>query len=154
MRWAIGPAAGGKKYRLMFLTPEELKSHMYAHIVEEITEGDEQIVLQAIEAAVEEVRSYLRPRYDTDRIFAAEGSERNALVLENTKIVTVWNLIKLSNVETIYEIWKERYDRVIKYLEGVAAGTRTPSLPLLTDEKGEVRIKMRCGYNPKFRHSF
>lgn len=87
----------------MYLTPEELKSHMYAHIVEEITEGDEQIVLQAIEAAVEEVRSYLRPRYDTDRIFAAEGSERNALVLENTKIVTVWNLIKLSNVETIYE---------------------------------------------------
>ena len=86
--------------------------------------------------------------------FAAEGSERNALVLENTKIVTVWNLIKLSNVETIYEIWKERYDRVIKYLEGVAAGTRTPSLPLLTDEKGEVRIKMRCGSNPKFRHSF
>ena len=136
MRWAAGPAAGGKINRTMYLTPEELKSHMYAHIVEEITEGDEQIVLQAIEAAVEEVRSYLR------------------LVLENTKIVTVWNLIKLSNVETIYEIWKERYDRVIKYLEGVAAGTRTPSLPLLTDEKGEVRIKMRCGSNPKFRHSF
>ena len=147
MRWAIGPAAGGKINRTMYLTPEELKSHMYAHIVEEITEGDEQIVLQAIEAAVEEVRSYLR-------LFAAEGSERNALVLENTKIVTVWNLIKLSNVETIYEIWKERYDRVIKYLEGVAAGTRTPSLPLLTDEKGEVRIKMRCGSNSKFRHSF
>lgn len=154
MRWAIGPAVGGKINRTMYLTPEELKSHMYAHIVEEITEDDEQIVLQAIEAAVEEVRSYLRPRYDTDRIFAAEGSERNALVLENTKIITVWNLIKLSNVETIYEIWKERYDRVIKYLEGVAAGTRTPSLPLLTDEKGEVRIKMRCGSNPKFRHSF
>ncbi len=93
MRWASGPAAGGKINRTMYLTPEELKSHMYAHIVEEITEGDEQIVLQAIEAAVEEVRSYLRPRYDTDRIFAAEGSERNALVLENTKIVTVWNLI-------------------------------------------------------------
>ena len=66
--WAVGPAAGGKINRTMYLTPEELKSHMYAHIVEEITEGDEQIVLQAIEAAVEEVRSYLRPRYDTDRI--------------------------------------------------------------------------------------
>lgn len=138
----------------MFLTPEELKSHMYAHIVGEISEGDEQIVLQAIEAAIEEVRSYLRPRYDTDRIFSAEGPGRNALVLENTKVVTVWNLIKLSNVETIYEVWKERYDRVIKYLEGVAEGTRTPNLPPLTDEKGEVKIKMRCGSNPKFRHSF
>ena len=38
MRWAIGPAVGGKINRTM-----------YAHIVEEITEGDEQIVLQAIE---------------------------------------------------------------------------------------------------------
>ena len=33
---------------------------MYAHIVNEITEGDTQIVLQAIDAAIEEVRSYLR----------------------------------------------------------------------------------------------
>ena len=33
--------------------------------------------------------------------------------------------------------------RVIKYLEGVAPRGRTPSPPLLTDEKGEVRIKMR-----------
>nr|DAP70161.1 MAG TPA: head to tail adaptor [Caudoviricetes sp.] len=137
----------------MYLEPEELHSSMYAHIIDEITEGDEQIVLQAIEAAIEEVRSYLRPRYDADKIFAAEGKDRNALILEDTKVVTVWNIIKLSNVETIYEIWKERYDRVIKYLEGVAEGTRTPSLPLLTDEKGEVKIKSRFGSNPKFTHS-
>lgn len=127
---------------------------MYAHVITEITEGDEQIVLQAIEEAVEEVRSYLRPRYDTEKIFSAEGKERNALILGNVKVVTIWNIIKLSNAETIYEIWKERYDRVIKYLEGVADGSRTPSLPLLTDDEGEVRIKTRFGSNPKFTHSF
>lgn len=127
---------------------------MYAHVITEITEGDEQIVLQAIEEAVEEVRSYLRPRYDTEKIFSAEGKERNALILGNVKVVTIWNIIKLSNAETIYEIWKERYDRVIKYLEGVADGNRTPSLPLLTDDEGEVRIKTRFGSNPKFTHSF
>lgn len=137
----------------MYLEPEELNSSMYAHVIREITGGDEQIALQAIEEAIEEVRSYLRPRYDTEKIFGAEGKERNALILGNTKVVAVWNLIRLSNAETIYEIWKERYDRVIKYLEGVAAGTRTPSLPLLTDERGEVKIKIRCGSNPKFTHS-
>ena len=26
MRWAAGPAASGKNYRLMFLTPEELEA--------------------------------------------------------------------------------------------------------------------------------
>lgn len=137
----------------MFLNPEELHSSMYAHVIREITEDDEQIVVQAIEEAIEEVRSYLRPRYDTDKIFGAEDGQRNALILGNTKVVAVWNIIKLSNAETIYEIWRDRYDRVIKYLEGVAAGTRTPSLPLLTDEKGEVKITARFGSNPKFTHS-
>lgn len=126
---------------------------MYAHIINEITEGDEQIVLQAIEEAIEEVRSYLRPRYDTEAVFNAEGATRNALILGNTKVVTVWNIIKLSNAETIYDMWKDRYDRVIKYLEGVAEGVRTPSLPLLKNENGEVKIKTRFGSNPKFNHS-
>lgn len=137
----------------MFLKPEDLHSALYAHVIREITEDDDQIVLQAIDAAVEEVRSYLRPRYDTDKVFAAEGSDRNALILENTRVVAVWNIIKLSNAETLYEIWKDRYDRVIHYLEGVAKGSRTPSLPLLTDEKGDVKIKTRFGSNPKFTHS-
>lgn len=126
---------------------------MYAHIIDEITEGDTQIVLQAIEAAIEEVRSYLRVRYDVAKVFAAEGSARNALILENTKVITVWNIIKLSNAETIYEMWKERYDRVINYLVKVADGDAAPDLPLITNEQGDVVIKAKFGSNPKFNHS-
>lgn len=137
----------------MYLKVEELNGSMYAHIIEEITEGDTQIVLQAIEAAIEEVRSYLRIRYDVAKVFAAEGSARNALILENTKVITVWNIIKLSNAETIYEMWKERYDRVINYLEKVADGDAAPDLPLLTNDKGDVVIKAKFGSNPKFHHS-
>lgn len=138
----------------MYLKPEELNGSMYAHILSEITGGDTQIILQAIEAAIEEVRSYLRARYDTAKVFSAEGPERNALILENTKVVTVWNIIKLSNAETIYDMWKERYDRVISYLSKVADGSIAPDLPLLTNEKGDVVVKARFGSNPKFHHSF
>lgn len=137
----------------MYLKAEELNGSMYAHIIDEITEGDTQIVLQAIEAAIEEVRSYLRVRYDVVKVFAAEGSARNALILENTKVITVWNIIKLSNAETIYEMWKERYDRVINYLVKVADGDAAPDLPLMTNEKGGVVIKAKFGSNPKFTHS-
>lgn len=137
----------------MYLKAEELNGSMYAHIIDEITGGDTQIVLQAIEAAIEEVRSYLRVRYDVARVFAAEGSARNALILENTKVVTVWNIIKLSNAETIYEMWKERYDRVINYLAKVADGDAAPDLPLITNEKGDVVIKAKFGSNPKFHHT-
>lgn len=137
----------------MYLKPEELNGSMYAHILNEITGGDTQIILQAVEAAIEEVRSYLRTRYDTAKVFSAEGPERNALILENTKVVTVWNIIKLSNAETIYDMWKERYDRVISYLSKVADGSIAPDLPLLTNEKGDVVIRTRFGSNPKFHHS-
>lgn len=137
----------------MYLKAEELNGSMYAHIIDEITEGDTQIVLQAIEAAIEEVRSYLRVRYDVTKVFEAEGSARNALILENTKVITVWNIIKLSNAETIYEMWKERYDRVINYLVKVADGEAAPDLPLITNEQGNIVIKAKFGSNPKFNHS-
>lgn len=137
----------------MYLKAEELNGSMYAHIIDEITEGDTQIVLQAIEAAIEEVRSYLRVRYDVAKVFAAEGSARNALILENTKVITVWNIIKLSNAETIYEMWKERYDRVINYLVKVADGDAAPDLPLITNQQGNIVIKAKFGSNPKFNHS-
>lgn len=137
----------------MYLTPQELNTSMYSHILNEITEGDNQVIVQAIEAAIEELSSYLANRYDTELIFNMRGKERNALILENTKVVTIWQVIKLSNAETIYEIWKERYDRVIDYMEKVAEGKASPRLPLIKNEEGEVVITSRYGSNPKFNHS-
>lgn len=136
----------------MFLTSNELKTAMYAHVIDEITEGDDSIVEQAIEAAVEEAASYLSGRYDTDKIFSAEGRQRNAMILENVKVITIWRIITICNAETIYEMWKERYDRVIAYLTKVAKGTVAPNLPTLTDSNGNTSLKMRFGSHTKFNH--
>lgn len=127
---------------------------MYAHVIEQITEGDDAIVEQAIDAAIEEARSYLAGRYDTEAVFAAQGRERNALVLENVKVIALWRMITICNAETIYEMWRERYDRVVDYFKNVAKGLTTPSLPLAKDEAGNVAIQAKFGSNPKFRHDF
>ena len=136
----------------MFLTADELKTTMYAHIIEEITEGDSSITEQAIDAAIEEARSYLSGRYDTDRIFSAEGRERNAMILENVKVMVIWHIITICNAETIYEMWKDRYDRITAYFTKVAKGTLAPRLPLLSDSSGEASLKMRFGSHTKFNH--
>ncbi|MBR1633047.1 MAG: DUF1320 family protein [Bacteroidales bacterium] len=136
----------------MFLSADELKTTMYAHVIDEITEGDSSITGQAIEAAIEEARSYLSGRYDTERIFSAEGGQRNAMILENVKVIVIWRIITICNAETIYEMWKERYDRVIDYFTKVAKGTIAPNLPLLTDSEGEIQPKMRFGSHKKFNH--
>jgi len=76
----------------MFLNPTDLGTTIYQYQVDQITEGNEDITLQGMAAAEEEVRSYLtavewsdgRPKYDVPAIMGAEGSERNALLVRMT----------------------------------------------------------------------
>jgi phage gp36-like protein len=161
----------------MFLEPQELKSAIYgyqlAEIVE-ITEDDDtntDIVLMAISAAVEEMKSYLTPnnqsqwndgrtRYDVAAIFGATGTDRNPLVLELCKNIAVYYICRLSNVDIIEEKVKERYDRAIAWLEkvsgtGKSAGgpALTPDLPTITiDPESDEAIPFRFGSRDKFNH--
>lgn len=138
----------------MFITVEEMKSVIYEHVMDDISENDDVTVAQCIEAAISEVKSYLSSRYNATAIFSATGDSRDPLILEDTKVIAVWNLIRLSNSELIYQQWRERYDRVIKFLEQVSEGKVTPELPIATDEHGNPVIKSRFGSNPKFQHNY
>lgn len=137
----------------MFITVEEMRTAIYEHVMDDISANDDATVQQCIEAAVSEMKSYLASRYDVAAIFAATGTSRDPLILEDTKVIAVWNLIRLSNSEIIYEQWRERYDRVIDFLKQVAAGSITPTLPIATDAQGNPIIKSRFGSNPKFDHT-
>lgn len=138
----------------MFISVEEMQSVIYEHVMDDISANDDATVQQCIEAAVGEMKSYMSSRYDVDTIFAATGDNRDPLILENTKVIAVWNLIRLSNSELIYQQWRERYDRVVKFMEQVASGSIAPALPIATDESGNPIIKSRFGSNPKFNHNY
>lgn len=137
-----------------FITPSELDNVIYAHVMDDISAHDTGSVESSIDAAVDEVKSYLSSRYDVATIFSKTGTERNALVMEQVKTIAVWNLIRLSNSELIYQQWRERYDRVIEYLKQVADGSITPDLPLITDTDGKPVIRQRFGSNEKFQHNY
>ena len=100
----------------MFLSKSDLKSVIYEYQLDQIIEvttsntTNDDIVLMAIGAAVEEMKSYLNPnlqdrwkdgrsRYDVQAIFSATGSARNPLILELCKNIAVYYLCRLSNVE-------------------------------------------------------
>jgi len=138
----------------MFITVQEMKTVIYDHVMDDISANDDATVQQCIEAAVSEMKSYLASRYDVERIFRAEGNDRDPLILEDTKVIAVWNLIRLSNSELIYDQWRERYDRVIEFMSKVSEGSITPALPIATDEQGNPIIKSRFGSNPKFQHNY
>ncbi len=138
----------------MFLSKSDFNTAMYFHVIDEISDSDDSALAQCIAVGIEQVKSYLKNRYDTDAIFSAEGDDRNALILEYCKVVAVWELLKLCSAETLYETWRERYDRVIEWLEGVRDGKNTPELPIRTDNDGNLALVIKFGSNRKFKHNF
>ena len=120
----------------MFLNIDELKTVIYDYQISEIVEDDSTIAEMAIQAAIEEVKSYLCSRYDVEKTFSAEDEKRNPLILEITKDVALWQIIRLSNPDIIHERVKDRYDRAIDWLDKVARGLISPTLPAVQDESG------------------
>jgi len=138
------------------ITKEELKSAAYAYQIAAITDSDGDVVHTAIDAAVSEMKAYLRISYDTDKIFSATGADRNPLVMELCKNIAIWYVIRLCNVNMIYEHVKERYDRAIDWLKQTATGKIAPDLPVRStaDDSGQVVTRFRFGSHPKFNHSY
>lgn len=152
----------------MFIQPEELKSAIYDYQIEEITESNPDIVMMAIGAAEEEMKSYLNPddqkhwndgrrKFDVEAIF--NGATRNPLILQLCKTITVYHITQLSNVDVLHERIKERYDRAIDWLEKVAgvgkyAGAPgiNPGLPVLVIAEDDVKNPVRMGSREKFNH--
>lgn len=138
----------------MFITKDEIKTHLYDYQVDQITEEDDTIVASAIDTAVAEVKSYLANRYDVAAIFSATGSDRSALIVEHVKVCAVWHLLILCNVDAIYERYEKAYNHSIEYLKQVADGLLSPDLPYLQTDTGSPTGTIQLKSNPKFTHSF
>jgi len=150
----------------MFLTVGDMPSAMYGYQIDQITEGNNDIVLQALAAAEEEVRSYLTSNdrkefydgrfvYDADAILSATGTERNALILEVTKTIAKWWIVQLSNADIIYEQAKERYDRAVNWLKALAKGDVNLSTLPTKDLSLDVDAQpFSFGSRKKFNHDY
>ena len=120
----------------MFLTVDELYTHLHDETVAVISRDTEAIPVAAIDAAIAEAKSYLHD-FDTAAIFSAEGEARNALLLLFVKDIAVWHFVNLGNA--------------IAWLRLVQKGDLSPDLPPRTAEPGnESPIgKIHFGSNPK-----
>jgi hypothetical protein len=152
----------------MFLQIIDLGSVIYSYQVEQITEGNDDLVLQALAAAEEEAKSYLTPNinrlesldgrilYDTAVIFSAEGLDRNALILQHCLTLAKFHIATLCNADFIYEQAKERYDRAIDWFNKLSKGSLVlTSLPKITlDDTNSTRQPFSSGSREKFNHEY
>lgn len=119
----------------MFLSNDEMKTHLYAENIQVIQRDDETILTAAIQGAIIEAKGYLKA-YDVERIFTMSGEERNPLLLIWIKDIATWHFLVLCNAGHELALREKRYTQAIAWLRGVQKGDIDPDLPTKEDEGG------------------
>lgn len=139
----------------MFVTDQDYKVVIGEQALKVVSQISAENRANAETEAVEEIAGYLRPKYDTGAVFSASGKQRNKLVVMYTCDIAIYHMTASTPQKMGMEIRKERYERAVKWLEGVQAGKIVPDLPLAIDENGEtIGIPMKYGSQKKQRYNW
>jgi phage gp36-like protein len=139
----------------MFINIEDYKVVIGDQALRVVSQVSAENRANAETEAIEEIAGYLRPKYDIEAIFSAEGNDRNRLIVMYTCDCALYHMAASVPQKMGMEIRKERYERAIKWLEGVQAEKILPDLPLATDENGEpTGFLFKYSSQPKLKHNW
>ncbi|MBQ7787811.1 MAG: DUF1320 domain-containing protein, partial [Alistipes sp.] len=60
-----------------FITTEDYNASIHQEILDAVIRSDSAIIEVVEDRAIAEMRGYMSRRYDCDKVFSAEGKERN-----------------------------------------------------------------------------
>ena len=134
----------------MFITNEEIFTHLYPEHIAAISDNDERFLTAAIKGAITQAKGYLH-KYDAKKIFESEAADRDPFLLIIIKDIAVWHYINIANPNIDFSIREKRYNDAIAWLRGVQKGDIIPDFPVPTDDDGnkENNTGFRFGSNPK-----
>jgi len=112
----------------MYLSVEDLQTHLRLETITAITRNDPALALSAIDGAIIEAKGYLT-RFDTQAVFSATGNDRNQLLLLFVKDMAAWHLVNIVNPNVDLKLRQERYNRAVQWLRDVQKGLVDPDLP-------------------------
>lgn len=120
----------------MFITEDDYRVVIGENALKVVSQASQDTRDKAEQEACEEIAGYLRPKYDTEAVFTARGDARNRLLVMVAADIALYHMAASQPQKLGSEIRKERYERAIKWLEGVQAGKIIPDLPTPVDEEG------------------
>lgn len=138
----------------MFIDKEDYRVVIGEAALKVISQYSPKNIANAEAEAIEEIAGYLRPVYDTNMVFSVGGDDRNRLIVMYTADIVLYHLTASQPQKMGSEIRKERYERAIKWLEGVQASKIIPDLPLLVSEDGSSGFGTSFHSSPKLRHDW
>lgn len=130
----------------MFITKDDYLPQIKQNNLESMIQTSPAILTSAEAMAQDTLKSYLFDRYDTQKIFASTGAERN-MHLVQCGVNLVLHLIyqRLPNHRIVPHV-EAIYNETINFLERVADGKNGLDLPKRTDPKtGQSQQIFRWG---------
>lgn len=122
----------------MFLTTTDYENHQANKDLEILTKGDTTVRNFAENAAEEEMKTYLRKRFDVQTEFAKTGSDRNAFLVMKLIDITIYHMFaKVAQRQTPEDVGI-RYEEAIKWLTGVSKGHFTPDIEPIQEANKEI----------------
>lgn len=133
-----------------FITTEDYNASIHQEILDAVIRSDSTIIEVVEDRAIAEMRGYMSRRYDCDKIFNATGDERHQLVLMMAIDIAIYHLFCIHNPRMMSEVRVERYERAIKWLEGVRKGDITvDGLPEVTVDVKDASSQFQIRSNRK-----
>ena len=133
-----------------FITTEDYNASIHQEILDAVIRSDSTIIEVVEDRAIAEMRGYMSRRYNCDKIFNATGDERHQLVLMMAIDIAIYHLFCIHNPRMMSEVRVERYERAIKWLEGVRKGDITvDGLPEVTVEVKDASSQFQIRSNRK-----
>lgn len=134
----------------MFIELTDYKTVCGQRELDVITQSDPETRQRAERVAMEDVAGYLRPRYDVEKAFAAQGEARNPMLVQVTVDIALYYLVHWLPQNLALDRRQELYDEAVAWLTRVSKGTTMPDLPTYTGEDGETDASnpMRFGGMP------
>lgn len=139
----------------MFLNVEDYRSVCDDFEFEQITHSHE--TREAAEtAAMEQIASYLRSRYDIERAFAQQGECRNAMLVQCAVNIALWLMVHRLPQSMGHERRECLYNDAVKWLRDVQASKASPDLPLYISSDGstDTHNPIRSGCMPPNRYDY
>ena len=130
----------------MFLTLDDYAGVCDQYELKQITQDP--VTRQTAEAAaLEQIVSYLRYRFDIDRAFSSEGEARNPMLVQCAVNISLWLMVHRLPQNMGHERRECLYNDAIKWLRDIQAGKASPNLPLYQTPDGDddARNPVRYG---------
>jgi len=112
---------------MAYLTKAELSTHSYIENINAISRNDDDVVTNAIDAAIALAKSYLS-RFNLSKLFdpEAEGFVDDINLKNKVKDIASFNLITLANTNIDYDIFDNLNKNAIAWLRDVQKGQADP----------------------------